>query len=63
MFEVYKDKSGGFRWRLRASNGQIIASSGQGYAAKKSCLDGIESVRRNAATAKVKDLATEATTE
>ena len=59
MFEVYKDRSGGFRWRLRASNGQIIASSGQGYAAKKSCLDGIESVRRNAATAKVKDLATD----
>jgi uncharacterized protein YegP (UPF0339 family) len=30
-FEVYKDKKGEFRWRLVASNGQSIASSGEGY--------------------------------
>jgi uncharacterized protein len=59
MFEVYKDKSGEYRWRLKASNGQAIASSGEGYASKKSCLDGIESVRRNAAKAEVKDLTEE----
>jgi hypothetical protein len=56
MFEVYKDKAGEYRWRLKASNGQVIAGSGQGNSSKKSCLDGIDSVRRNAATAEVTEL-------
>ncbi len=51
-FEVYMDNSGKYRFRLKASNGQIIAS-GQGYATKDSCLNGIESVRRNAPEAPV----------
>lgn len=46
-FEVYVDKAGEFRFRLKAKNGQIIAT-GEGYKAKKSCLNGIESIRRNA---------------
>ena len=46
-FEVYKDKKGEFRFRLKAKNGQIIASS-EGYKTMKSCLNGIESVRKNA---------------
>ena len=46
-FEVYKDKTGEFRFRLKAKNGQIIAT-GEGYKAKKSCLNGIESIRKNA---------------
>lgn len=54
-FEVYKDKAGGFRFRLKASNGQIIAS-GQGYKTKESCLHGIESVKKNAADSKVVEL-------
>lgn len=45
-FEVYKDKKGEFRFRLKASNGQIIATS-EGYKAQASCLNGIESVRKN----------------
>lgn len=45
-FEVYVDKAGEFRFRLKAKNGQIIAT-GEGYKAKKSCLNGIESVRKN----------------
>ncbi len=45
-FEVYTDSSGEFRFRLVASNGQNILSS-QGYKAKASCLNGIESVRKN----------------
>jgi len=51
-FEIYKDKKGDFRFRLRATNGQVIAT-GQGYKAKKSCLNGIESVRKNAPAAEV----------
>lgn len=46
-FEIYADKAGEFRFRLKAANGQIIAVS-EGYKALKSCLNGIESVRKNA---------------
>ena len=46
-FEVYKDKAGEFRFRLKAKNGEIIAV-GEGYKAKASCLNGIDSIRRNA---------------
>ena len=45
-FEIYHDKSGEFRFRLKAANGQIILSS-QGYKNKSGCLNGIESVRTN----------------
>ena len=46
-FEIYKDKKGEFRFRLKASNGQAILAS-EGYAAKSGCTNGIESVRKNA---------------
>lgn len=46
-FEVYADKAGEFRFRLKATNGQIIAVS-EGYKAMKSCLNGIASVKKNA---------------
>ena len=51
-FEVYKDKAGEFRFRLKAGNGEIIAT-GEGYKAKASCLNGIESIRKNAPDAEV----------
>lgn len=51
-FEIYKDKSGEFRFRLKASNGQIIAV-GEGYKAMDSCKNGIESVKKNAPDAEV----------
>ena len=51
-FEMYVDKAGEFRFRLLAKNGQNIAAS-EGYTAKRSCLNGIESVRRNAADGEV----------
>jgi uncharacterized protein len=54
-FEVYKDKAGEFRWRLKAANGQNIAASGEGYSEKRSCLAAIESVKRNAPTAKIEE--------
>ena len=46
-FEVYLDKRGEYRFRLKARNGEIIAT-GEGYKAKASCLNGIDSIRRNA---------------
>ncbi|MBR3640586.1 MAG: YegP family protein [Oscillibacter sp.] len=51
-YEVYKDKAGEFRFRLKAANGEIIAAS-EGYKAKASCLNGIESVKKNAPDAPV----------
>ena len=51
-FEVYTDKSGEFRFRLKATNGQVIAVS-EGYKAIASCLNGIESVKKNAVDAEV----------
>ena len=47
-FEVYADKAGEFRFRLKATNGQVIAVS-EGYKALASCLNGVESVKKNAA--------------
>lgn len=46
-FEAYADKKGEFRFRLRARNGELILVS-EGYQSKASCLNGIESVRKNA---------------
>lgn len=51
-FEIFKDKAGEFRFRLKAANGEIIAAS-QGYASLKNCLAGIESVKNNAPEAKI----------
>ena len=51
-FEVYTDKAGEIRFRLKATNGQIIAVS-EGYKAMKSCLNGIESVKKNAGDAEI----------
>ena len=46
-FEMYIDKAGEYRFRLKATNGQTIATS-EGYGAKAGCLNGIDSVKRNA---------------
>lgn len=54
-FEVYKDKKGHFRFRLKSSNGEILISS-QGYTRKDSCLAGIESVKKNAPDADITEL-------
>ena len=51
-FEMYQDKAGEYRFRLKARNGEIIAVS-EGYKAAESCLNGIESVRKNAPDAPV----------
>jgi uncharacterized protein YegP (UPF0339 family) len=52
-FEVYKDRSGQYRWRLRSMNKQILATSGEGYKDKRDCLAAVESVKKAAAEAPV----------
>ena len=54
-FEVYKDKSGEFRFRLKAGNGEIIAV-GESYKTKAAALGGVESVKKSAPEAAVVDL-------
>lgn len=51
-FEVYLDKAGEYRFRLKATNGQNICHS-EGYKAMASCMNGIESVRKNAADSEI----------
>ncbi len=51
-FEMYQDKAGEYRFRLKARNGEIIGTS-EGYSAKAGCLNGIESVRKNAEGAEI----------
>ncbi|HEX6355427.1 YegP family protein [Actinophytocola sp.] len=53
-FEVYTDSSGKFRFRLKAGNGEVIAS-GEAYESKSGVLNGIDSVKRNAGNAEIVD--------
>lgn len=54
-FELYKDKAGKYRFRLKASNGEIIAAS-EGYNSKQSAKNGIESVKKNAPIADIVEI-------
>ncbi|MEK2473840.1 YegP family protein [Streptomyces yunnanensis] len=54
-FEMYEDKAGKYRYRLKAGNGEIIAV-GEAYNSKAACEKGIESVKRNAPTAEVREI-------
>ena len=51
-FEVYQDKAGEYRFRLKARNGQIVAT-GESYKQLPSCLNGVDSIKRNAPDAAV----------
>lgn len=55
-FQVFKDVSSQYRWRMVAANGRIIAVSGEGYHNKKDCTDAIDLVKRFAPIAPVEDL-------
>ncbi len=55
IFEIFKDKQAKFRFRLKAPNGEVIAT-GEAYESKQSCIKGIDSIRKNAADAEVKDM-------
>ncbi|WP_213981582.1 DUF1508 domain-containing protein [Sphingomonas sp. dw_22] len=46
-FEVYQDRRGEFRWRLKHSNGNILAVSSEGYKAKASALRCIENIQNS----------------
>ena len=46
-FEVYKDRRDEFRWRLKHSNGNILATSSEGYKAKASALKCIENIQNS----------------
>jgi len=54
-FEVYTDKAGEYRFRLKAPNGEIIAVS-EGYRTKKSCMNGIQSVKKNVLKPRIVEL-------
>ena len=51
-FEIYADKAGEFRFRLKATKGQVIAVS-EGYTTLANCQNGVESVKKNAPDAEV----------
>jgi uncharacterized protein YegP (UPF0339 family) len=52
VFEWYTGKAEKFRFRLKAANGEIIAVS-EGYNSREGCINGIESVKKNAPIAKI----------
>ena len=54
-FETYKDQKAEHRWRLKSSNGQIIATSGQGYKDKRDCEHAIDVIKKGAEKAKVEE--------
>jgi len=53
-FEIYKDKAGEFRFRIKATNGNILAAS-EGYSAKASAITAIERIKSDAAEAEIRD--------
>lgn len=56
-FEIYNDAAGKFRFRLKAGNGEIVAT-GEAYESKASVLKGVDAVKRAAAEATVDDKTT-----
>ncbi len=54
-FQIFKDRAGEYRWRLRADNNEIIADSTEGYKAKSDCENGNDLVKLLAPTAEVQD--------
>ena len=55
-FEIYADAGGNYRWRLVASNGQTVASSGESFASKTNARRAAENVRDNAGKAEIVEL-------
>jgi len=54
-YELYRDSTSEWRWRLVHKNGNIIADSGEGYASRSAARNGVESVRENIADAEVEE--------
>jgi uncharacterized protein YegP (UPF0339 family) len=55
IFELYKDKSGEFRFRLKDDEGTVLAISGKGYPEKTDCQKAIQAIQREAARARIDD--------
>jgi uncharacterized protein YegP (UPF0339 family) len=53
-FEIYTDRAKRYRFRLKATNGEIIAS-GEAYETRAACIKGIKSVQKNAPSAEIID--------
>ena len=53
-YEIYMDRAGSYRFRLKASNGEVILAS-QGYTTKSACKNGIESIAKNAPDSAVEE--------
>lgn len=54
-FELFEDKGGEWRWRMIASNGRIVADSGEGYSSKSGARSAIKNVQRGAGGADIDD--------
>jgi hypothetical protein len=54
VFELYQDSASEWRWRLVASNGNIIADSAEGYASKQGAKRDVQSVKRSASDAEIR---------
>ena len=54
-FEIFKDDKGEYRFRLKASNGEIIAQS-EGYTRKENAEKGVDAVIKYSASAETVDL-------
>jgi uncharacterized protein YegP (UPF0339 family) len=52
-FEIYQDKAKEYRWRLKAPNGAILATAGEGYKAKADCRKGVDRIKADAGTDKL----------
>ncbi|HYC92333.1 MAG TPA: DUF1508 domain-containing protein [Thermoanaerobaculia bacterium] len=52
-YEIYRDREGRIRWRLRRANGEIVAESAESYADRKACEEDLRWIRANAATASI----------
>jgi len=55
-FETYEDAKQQYRWRLKSTNGQTIATSGQGYKDKRDCAGAIEAIKKGAESARVEEV-------
>ena len=55
VFEVYKDKGGDYRFRLKNGEGHLLAISGKGYEKKEDCMAVIDAIKKDAAKAKIED--------
>ena len=55
-FEIYTDRSGEYRWRLRARNGELMAVSEEGFNTKRSCLRSVQRIKDDAGDANIEEL-------